>query len=107
MVGHTGVMDAAIKAVETVDKQLRRVIETANKHGYRSLIIADHGNADCMIKEDGSPHTAHTTALVPAIIVNYPEEIAMHDGILADVSPTLLKLMEIEQPDEMTGTPLF
>lgn len=107
MVGHTGVMEAAIKAVETIDKQLKRVIETANAHGYRSLIIADHGNADCMIKEDGSPHTAHTTALVPAIVVNYPEEITLIDGILADVSPTLLKLMGIEQPEEMTGTPLF
>lgn len=107
MVGHTGVMEAAIKAVETVDAQLKKVIETANQHGYRSLIIADHGNADCMIKEDGSPHTAHTTALVPAIVVNYPEEITLQDGILADVSPTLLKLMGIEQPDEMTGSPLF
>lgn len=107
MVGHTGVMEAAIKAVETVDRQLKRVIETANKHGYRSLIIADHGNADCMIKEDGSPHTAHTTALVPAIIVNYHESIKMNDGILADVSPTLLKLIDLEQPEEMTGHSLF
>jgi len=107
MVGHTGDMKAAIKAVETIDTQLKRVIETANKHGYRSLIIADHGNADCMIKEDGSPHTAHTTALVPAIVVNYPDDITLHDGILADVSPTLLKLMGVEQPKEMTGKPLF
>lgn len=107
MVGHTGNMAAAIKAVETVDTQLKTVIETANKHGYRSLIIADHGNADCMIKEDGSPHTAHTTALVPAIIVNYPEKITMKDGLLADVSPTLLKLMGIKQPSEMSGKPLF
>jgi len=107
MVGHTGVMEAAIKAVETIDRELKRVIETANKHGYRSLIIADHGNADCMIKEDGSPHTAHTTALVPAIIVNYPTNISLQDGILADVSPTLLKLMGIEPPQEMTGSALF
>ncbi len=107
MVGHTGVMEAAIKAVETIDEQLKKVIETANEHGYRSLIIADHGNADQMIKEDGSPHTAHTTALVPAIIVNYPDKITMHDGILADVSPTLLKLMGLQQPQEMTGKPLF
>lgn len=107
MVGHTGDMDAAIKAVETIDSELKKVIETANDHGYRSLIIADHGNADCMIKEDGSPHTAHTTALVPAIIVNYPDEIQMHDGILADVSPTILKLMGLDQPDDMSGTPLF
>ncbi|MCG8374664.1 MAG: 2,3-bisphosphoglycerate-independent phosphoglycerate mutase [Balneolales bacterium] len=107
MVGHTGVMEAAIAAVEAVDEQLRRVVETASEHGYRTLIIADHGNSDQMIKPDGSPHTAHTTAPVPAIIVNYPEEIAMHPGILADVSPTLLKLMGIEQPEDMTGSPLF
>jgi 2,3-bisphosphoglycerate-independent phosphoglycerate mutase len=107
MVGHTGDMDAAIKAVETIDQQLKRVLETAKDHGYRSLIIADHGNADCMIKEDGSPHTAHTTALVPAILVNHPDDITLHDGILADVSPTLLKLMGVDQPDDMTGQPLF
>jgi 2,3-bisphosphoglycerate-independent phosphoglycerate mutase len=107
MVGHTGDMQAAVDAIEAVDTQLKRVIETANEHGYRSLIIADHGNADCMIKPDGSPHTAHTTAPVPAVIVNYPEDIKMHPGILADVSPTLLKLMKIEQPEEMTGKALF
>ena len=107
MVGHTGDMDAAMKAVEAVDKQLKRVIETASAHGYRSLIIADHGNSDQMIKKDGSPHTAHTTAPVPAIIVNYPDTIEMHPGILADVAPTLLKLMGLDQPEEMTGTPLF
>lgn len=107
MVGHTGDMNAAIKAVEAVDEQLKLVIETANSHGYISLIIADHGNADCMIKEDGSPHTAHTTAPVPAIIVNHPDNPEMIPGILADVAPTLLKFMGIEQPDEMTGKALF
>ncbi|MEX0720380.1 MAG: 2,3-bisphosphoglycerate-independent phosphoglycerate mutase [Balneolaceae bacterium] len=107
MVGHTGIMEAAIKAVETIDVQLKRVLETANAHGYRSLIIADHGNADCMIKADGSPHTAHTTADVPAILVNFPEDVEMHDGILADVAPTLLKLIGIDQPEEMTGNSLF
>lgn len=107
MVGHTGFMDAAIASVEAVDAQLKRVIETANEHGYRSLIIADHGNSDQMVKQDGSPHTAHTTAPVPAIIVNFPDEISMHPGILADVSPTLLKLMGLDQPEEMTGSPLF
>jgi len=107
MVGHSGIMEAAIKAVEAVDKELKKVIETANAHGYSSLIIADHGNADEMIKPDGSPHTAHTTALVPAILVNHPTAEKIHPGILADVAPTLLKCMEIEQPDEMTGKPLF
>lgn len=107
MVGHTGVMEAAVKAIETIDTQLKRVIETAGKHGYSSLIIADHGNADCMIKPDGSPHTAHTTAPVPAIIVNYPEKITLHPGILADVAPTLLKFMGLKKPAEMSGRALF
>jgi 2,3-bisphosphoglycerate-independent phosphoglycerate mutase len=107
MVGHTGDMQAAIKAVEAVDHQLKRVVETATEHGYRSLIIADHGNADQMTKEDGSPHTAHTTAPVPVILVGYPEKVELSSGILADVAPTLLKMMELDQPEEMTGTPLF
>lgn len=107
MVGHTGDMQAAIKAVEAVDHQLKRVVETATEHGYRSLIIADHGNADQMVKEDGSPHTAHTTAPVPVILVGHPDATKLSDGILADVSPTLLKMMELDQPEEMTGSPLF
>lgn len=107
MVGHTGDMRAAIEAVEAVDFQLKRVIETASEHGYSSLVIADHGNSDQMIKKDGSPHTAHTTAPVPSILVNYPEDVVMHNGVLADVSPTLLKMMRLDQPEEMTGKPLF
>lgn len=107
MVGHTGDMDAAVAAIEAVDFQLKRVVETANEHGYRTMIIADHGNSDQMVKTDGSPHTAHTTVPVPAIIVNYPEKISLQPGILADVAPTLLKLMGLEQPAEMTGKPLF
>ncbi len=106
MVGHTGDMEATIKAVETIDQQLEKVINTATEHNYKILIIADHGNADCLINEDGSPHTAHTSALVPALILNEPN-IKMKDGILADVAPTLLKLMGITQPEEMTGIPLF
>lgn len=106
MVGHTGVMEAAVKAVEAVDTQLKKVVETALDHDYKMVIIADHGNADCMIKEDGSPHTAHTTALVPCLVVNQPDLQEVKDGILADVSPTLLKLMGVEQPEEMTGQPL-
>ena len=107
MVGHTGIMNAAVKAVEAIDKELKKVIETATAHGYTSLIIADHGNADQMIKPDGSPHTAHTTALVPALLVNHPNATEMHSGILADVAPTLLKCMNVDQPDEMTGKSLF
>ncbi len=107
MVGHTGVMEAAVKAVETVDKQLKRVIEAAKEQDYAIIVIADHGNADQMIKEDGSPHTAHTTALVPVIAVNCHGVDKINSGILADVSPTLLKLMGLDQPAEMTGKPLL
>ncbi|MFH5883550.1 2,3-bisphosphoglycerate-independent phosphoglycerate mutase [Halalkalibaculum sp. DA3122] len=108
MVGHTGDMDATIKAVETVDRELKKVVETATDHNYKILIIADHGNADCLIQEDGSAHTAHTNARVPAMIVNgNGDNIRMHDGKLADVAPTLLKLMGLNQPEEMTGQPLF
>lgn len=106
MVGHTGIMEAAVKAVETVDKQLKRVTETAVENGYEVLIIADHGNADCMIQPDGSPHTAHTTAPVPVVLVT-EREVSLKNGILADVSPTLLKIMGLEKPEEMTGSVLF
>lgn len=107
MVGHTGDMDATIKAIETIDAQLRKVVETATDHDYRILIIADHGNADCMIQEDGSAHTAHTTSLVPCLLLNVDNNAELNDGRLADVSPTLLKMMGIDQPEEMTGKPLF
>jgi 2,3-bisphosphoglycerate-independent phosphoglycerate mutase len=107
MVGHTGSMEAAIKAVETVDNELRKVVNTAIEHDYKIIIIADHGNADCMSNPDGSPNTAHTTAPVPFILVNVDGVKKLENGILADVSPSLLKLMEIDQPEEMTGHPLF
>lgn len=107
MVGHTGDMQAAVRAVETIDTQLKKVVETATTHSYKMLIIADHGNADRMIDDKGNPHTAHTSALVPALILNEPEAENIHDGILADVAPTLLKLMGLPQPEEMTGSPLF
>lgn len=106
MVGHTGDMDAAIKAVETVDKELKKVTEAATKNGFEVLVIADHGNADCMIQPDGSPHTAHTTAPVPVVLVT-ERDVELKNGILADVSPTLLKVMDLEQPKEMTGSSLF
>ena len=108
MVGHTGNFDAAIEAVECVDRELKKVIETALRCDYRILIISDHGNADCMIQTDGSPHTAHTTAPVPVILVT-PENTfeTISSGILADVAPTLLTLMEIPIPAEMTGKPLI
>ena len=107
MVGHTGDMDAAIRAVEFVDKQLKKVVESATEHKYNVVIIADHGNADCMKQKDGSPHTAHTTAKVPVIILSNHQINKVNDGILADVSPTLLKLMGIDAPKEMSGSPLF
>lgn len=106
MVGHTGSMSAAIKAVEAVDKELARLVPLAIELDYRILIIADHGNADCMIQADGNPHTFHTTAPVPCIVVNARHLGAPRNGILADVAPTLLKFLEVAKPDEMTGTSL-
>jgi len=107
MVGHTGDFDATVQAIEFIDKQLKKVVETAQKHSYSVVIIADHGNADQMIQPDGSAHTAHTTSLVPVVVVSQKNIESLKDGKLADVSPTLLKLLELEQPEEMTGTPLF
>ena len=106
MVGHTGVMEAAIKAVETIDKQLEIVVKSARENGYEILIISDHGNADCMIQPDGSAHTAHTAVPVPVVLVSEKAN-SLQDGILADVAPTLLKMLGLEQPEEMTGKPLF
>lgn len=106
MVGHTGVYDAIVKAVETTDLCLGKVLEAAKEMHYEVLVIADHGNADKVIQEDGTPHTAHTTNLVPCIYIGVQSH-KIADGILADVAPTILKLMGINQPDEMTGTSLL
>ena len=106
MVGHTGNMQAAIKAVEAVDKELQKVVTAATEMGYKTLITADHGNADKMVKEDGSPHTAHTTSLVPVILVGLGDEL-LHEGKLADIAPTLLKMMGLAKPSEMTGSALY
>jgi len=103
MVGHTGVFEAAVKAVETVDTCLGLVIETGLSQGYSLLIIADHGNADLMLNEDGSPNTAHTTNPVPCVLVSPHQEFTLKNGRLADVAPTLLTLMGIPVPDEMMG----
>jgi 2,3-bisphosphoglycerate-independent phosphoglycerate mutase len=104
MVGHTGVFSAAVKAVETVDKCNEAVTEVARKNGYAIIIIADHGNADIMINEDGSPNTAHTTNLVPCILVDDSKTFSkIIDGKLGDLAPTILTLMGIPIPSEMTG----
>ena len=107
MVGHTGVFQAVVKAVETVDSCAESVVNVGLKHGYSFIIIADHGNADVMINEDGSPNTAHSTNLVPCILVDNDFHPTLSDGKLGDVSPTILKLMGVDQPKEMTGVALF
>jgi len=105
MVGHTGVFEAVVKAVETTDQCLKQVMETAKAEGYAVVVIADHGNADLARNIDGTPHTAHTTNPVP-IWVHGPEGTTVSDGILADVAPTVLQLMGLNQPAEMTGRSL-
>lgn len=105
MVGHTGVMEAAIKACEAVDKCVKDVVETALNNGYTTLLIADHGNCETMINADGTPNTAHTTNPVPVILIdNELKEIK--DGVLGDIAPTILKLMNVPQPKAMTRHPL-
>ncbi len=107
MVGHTGVFEAAVKAVETVDACAAQVAAAALKNGYSTIIIADHGNADMMINEDGSPNTAHTTNLVPCILVDGTYKGKLRDGKLGDLAPTILALMGIEIPAQMTGNVLL
>ena len=102
MVGHTGVFDAAVKAVETVDTCVGRLHDAVKKMGGAMLVTADHGNADKMIADDGSPFTAHTTNPVPFIVVDYPCEVR-EGGRLSDIAPTMLKIMGLPQPAEMTG----
>jgi 2,3-bisphosphoglycerate-independent phosphoglycerate mutase len=101
MVGHTGVMEAAIKACEAVDACVKEVVETALENNYTTIIIADHGNCETMINPDGSPNTAHTTNPVPIILVD-KELKTIHDGVLGDIAPTILELMGIEKPNVMT-----
>ena len=105
MVGHTGVYDAACKAVSTVDECVNRVVEATSKMGGVSLITADHGNAERMSDANGEPFTAHTTNLVPFYIVG--ASVQLRDGRLADIAPTMLDLMGLEKPSEMDGKTLI
>lgn len=109
MVGHTGVVEAGVKAVETVDTCLGEILTTLKSVGGQALIIADHGNAEQMVNYvDGTPHTAHTTYPVPVILVDYDKPVELRkDGALCDVAPTLLKMMGLPTPPEMTGRALF
>jgi 2,3-bisphosphoglycerate-independent phosphoglycerate mutase len=102
MVGHTGVYEAVVKALETVDHCLQKVVETGQQCGYSFIIIADHGNADFMLNDDGSPNTAHSLNPVPCILISN-EFKQINNGRLADIAPSILKLMHIAQPPEMTG----
>ncbi len=107
MVGHTGVFEAGMKAAETVDGCVQQIVELGLELGYTFLITADHGNSDCMVNEDGSPNTAHTTNLVPLFLVDKETDrnsnYKLKKGKLGDLAPTILKLMEIEIPEVMTG----
>ncbi|MBQ3968888.1 MAG: 2,3-bisphosphoglycerate-independent phosphoglycerate mutase [Clostridia bacterium] len=106
MVGHTGIFDAAVKAVEAVDDCVGKVTDSIAKMGGVALITADHGNADRMLEEDGSPFTAHTTNPVPFCVVGYPCKLR-EGGRLADIAPTMLEIMGLEQPEEMDGTSMI
>lgn len=101
MVGHTGDMNAAIKACEVVDKCTEAVVETAKKHHYSVIVIADHGNCDTMVNADGTPNTAHTTNPVPLILID-PDINHINDGVLGDIAPTILDLLGIKKPSEMS-----
>jgi 2,3-bisphosphoglycerate-independent phosphoglycerate mutase len=106
MVGHTGVFSAIVKAAETTDACLKQVVEKGLSKGYSFIVIADHGNADFAINDDGTPNTAHTTNPVPVWIIDADVK-QVHNGILADVSPTVLAILGVEQPEIMTGKSLI
>jgi 2,3-bisphosphoglycerate-independent phosphoglycerate mutase len=106
MVGHTGVIPAAVAAIEAVDAQLGRVVEAVHAFGGACVVTADHGNADHMLEPDGSPNTAHSLNPVPLVVT--ADVPGLRDGgILADVAPTVLELLGVEQPAEMTGQSLL
>lgn len=107
MVGHTGVYEAIQSAVETVDACLKDVVQAGLENGYEFLVIADHGNADYAINPDGTPNTAHSLNPVPVVLVTNDNRVQLKEGVLADVSPTILHRMGIDQPAEMTGKSLI
>ncbi len=106
MVGHTGIMSAAIKACETVDNCSKEIIEKAKENDYSIMVIADHGNSDIMINDDNSPNTAHTTNPVPFIMIDNDIK-KISNGVLGDIAPTILELMNINKPQKMTGKSLI
>ena len=108
MVGHTGVIEAAIKACETADESLGKITDAFTEKGGAVIVIADHGNAEKMLTEDGSPHTAHTTNPVPCVLIGSEQEVTLRSGgVLGDVAPTILALMSLDKPKEMTGESLI
>jgi len=108
MVGHTGDVGAAVKACEAVDQGLGRVLSALEKAGGAMVLTADHGNCETMIDpETGGPHTAHTTNLVPVALIGGPDAAQLANGRLADLAPTLLELMDLPKPEEMTGQSLI
>ena len=108
MVGHTGVQAAAIKAVEAVDECVGKAVEALKEVDGQMFICADHGNAEKLLDEDGEPFTAHTTNPVPFVLVNYDEDYTLREGgCLADIVPTMIEMMGMEQPAEMTGKSLL
>ncbi len=107
MVGHTGVFDAAVKAVEAVDDAVRKVVDAVLAKGGAVVLTADHGNADKMMNEDGSAFTAHTTNVVPCLIAGVDNITLREGGVLSDLVPTMLEIMDVEQPAEMTGKSLI
>ena len=107
MVGHTGVMEAIEKAVIAIDECVKETVEAAKAHGYETIIIADHGNADNALNPDGSPQPAHSLNPVPFIYVTERKDATVENGRLADVAPSLLQIMGLAQPKEMTGKSLI
>jgi len=107
MVGHTGVFSAVVKAVETVDKCVERVATAALEHGYTIFLTADHGNADFMVNEDGSPNTQHSLNLVPLFVLDKEWNGHLKAGKLGDIAPSILSVLGLPIPKEMTGTVLL